>query len=438
MCPRIFATFVALLTAAGAALGQYVPQVPQAPPPVLETLPQPAPFAGAPPDLAAPPIVPGGVPDVGPPAGWMPRIDADLVLWFSPTARNPTFIDQFTLAGTAFTGGGDTLADENLSKHIIPGARVAVGYWWMEENAWTPGRLLPMAGFETRFMIVGERSFALNDAHAPTLVRPFFDINDATLNALIIAAPGIATGSLSTRAAQNLWGVEANYWRNLYYEWPGTTCSVDGMIGLRYLNFDGQGSINTDTQFVAAPPAAYAALAGNRLVQSESFNARNQFYGGQLGARANLIFDRFIVSGQFQLGIGGTSEEILIQGSTVRTLPGGGTIVSPGALYALPSNIGAHYHNEFTLIPEFGATLTIPVNANLSFGVTFTTLYWSRLIRAADQIDTAVNVAQIPAGAFVVPPAVPLPTVNGNHPGVQFNQSDLWIMGAMLTATFRW
>jgi hypothetical protein len=430
------ATLVALLAVASVALGQAAPQ---APPAVLETLPQPAPFGGVPADLAAPPVVAGvAQPDVGPPAGWMPRIDADMVLWFNPVHRAPTFIDQLTLAGTAFIGGGDTLADENLTRHIIPGARVTLGYWWMEENAWTPGRLLPMAGFETRFMILGQRSFALNDAHAPALVRPFFDINDATLNALIIAAPGIATGSLTTQAAQNLWGIEANYWRNLYYEWPGTTCSIDGMVGFRYLNGEDRVSIGTDTQFVAAPPAAFAGLAGNRLVDQESFTARNQFYGGQVGLRGNLMFDRFIVSGQFQLGVGSTNEQINIQGSQVRTLPTSATITSPGALFALPSNIGVHNHNEFTLLPEFGATLTVPINSNISLGVTFTTLYWSRIIRGADQIDTAINIAQLPAGALVVPPGVPLPTVNGNHPGVQFNQSDLWIMGAMVTATFRW
>ncbi len=212
------------------------------------------------------------------------------------------------------------------------------------------------------------------------------------------------------------------------------------MIGLRYLNLYDAFQVNTDTQFLPLAKLApaflptYAALADNRLTGQDSFTVRNQFFGGQIGTRANLIFDRFIVSGYFQLGIGGTNEQIDIQGSQVRTFASGATVTSPGALYALPSNIGMHSHNEFTLVPEFGATLTIPVNEYLSFGVTFTTLYWSRVLRAADQIDTAINITQIPS----FPGAAAATPISGNHPGVQFNQSDLWLMGAMLTAQVRW
>lgn len=443
MCPRMLATLLALLAGTSVALGQpssLSPAPPQPPPltspPALETLPSPSALAGVPRDIMTPAVVSGTVfPDVGPPAGWMWQVNADVVLWFSPTHANPTFVDAPNLAGTVVPGGSNTLGNENIPGHMIPGARLSLGYWWMEDNPWTPGGKLPMAGFEARFMVVGERSFTETNNNSPTLVRPFYDINKSIADVLVVSSPGTATGSLSTRSAQSIWGAEGNYWRNLYYEWPGTTCSFDGMIGVRYLNLDDSFQVSTNSQFAAVPALpAYAPLAGSRLADLDSFTAHNQFFGAQAGVRANLIFDRFIVSGQFQLAAGGTNEQIDIQGSQIRTLPTGQTITLPGAFYALPSNIGVHSHNEFTLVPEFGATLTVPVNEYLSFGFTFTTLYWSRIIRAADQIDTAINIAQVPN----FPGAATAAAVSGAHPGVQFNQSDLWLLGAMLTAQFRW
>jgi hypothetical protein len=455
MCRRIVATLVVLLALTPVAFGQAAstsaqpmptqpmptqPMPVQPMPSVLETLPGPAPF-NVPADLAMAPVSGAILPEdyAGHPGRWMMRADADAVLWFSPVHRNPTPIDTPNLTGALALGAGsDTLGDENISRHMIPGARVALGWWWMEENAWTPGRWLPMAGFETRFMFVGQRTATVTDNTESTLVRPFFNVNTATPSAVIIAAPGLATGGISARVAQSIWGGEANYWRNLCYEWPGTTMSLDGMIGLRYLNLDDNAQVTTTTQyFTTIAPAflpAFAPFAGNRINGIDSFTAHNQFIGGQLGARGNLIFDRFVVSGQFQLAMGNTYQELNIQGSQTRILPGGGVIVSPGSLLALPSNIGRHYRNEFTLLPEFGATVTIPVNEYLSFGVTFTSIYWSRILRAADQVDRAINVAQIPN----FPGAAGAQAVAGAHPGVLFNQSDLWLMGAMLNVQLRW
>ncbi len=205
MSPRIFATLLALLAGTGVALGQSQPAQPAPTPPAqspaLETLPNPTPLGGMPGDLMSPPVVPVAppAPDVGPPAGWVFQGAADMVLWFSPTVRNPTFATAPNLAGTVVPGGSATLGDENISHHMIPGARVSLGYWWMEDNPWTPGRKLPMAGYEARFLVVGQRTATQTENTSPTLVRPFYDINDAANSAVIIAEPGLATGGISTR-----------------------------------------------------------------------------------------------------------------------------------------------------------------------------------------------------------------------------------------------
>ena len=50
-------------------------------------------------------------------------------------------------------------------------ANSPLGWWWMEENAWTPGRWLAMAGFETRFMFVGQRTVSVRRFHSCAKTR---------------------------------------------------------------------------------------------------------------------------------------------------------------------------------------------------------------------------------------------------------------------------
>jgi hypothetical protein len=358
------------------------------------------------------------------------------MLWFSPNRRAPVTAAVPTPVGTVFTGPGDTLQDEGISRHIIPGARFALGYWWTSENPWVPGGQLATSGVETRFMFVGQRSVSFADFGSPTLVRPFFDLNNGVQSGVVVAAPGLASGAVTGTASESLWGAEVNAWHGLYHDWPGTTCSVEGMIGFRFLGMDDGIQISRASNFVASPVGFpdYAFLAGNRIREQESFTTQNRFFGGQLGIRGNMYLDCMTVTGQFQLGVGDTNESINIQGSQLRILPNGQTMVSQGALLALPSNIGRHDRNKFTLLPELGLKLSFPVGDHWVLSAGFTTLYWNRIIRPGDQVDRVVDITQIPSfpGA-----AAAIPT-GFARPGVPFQQSDLWLMGVMVSAEFKW
>jgi hypothetical protein len=310
-----------------------------------------------------------------------------------------------------------------------------LGYWWVNDNPWVPGGKLPIYGIETRFLFVGERSVS-SDIASPSLTRPFFNLNTNTPSAVVIATPGLATGFLSASASERMWGAEANFWSNLHFDWPGTTYSIDAMVGMRYLELNEGFQIGRSSAFVANPVGFpdYAFLAGNRITEQESISAQNRFLGGQVGIRANAMFDNVILTTQFQLAAGDTNEQLNVQGAQRRTLPSGQSIVSPGALFALPSNIGRHSRDEFALMPEIAVSLRFPINRHLTIGGTFTALYWSRIARPAEQVDRAVDITQIPnfPGA-----AAALPTGLA-RPGVPFNQSDLWLMGFMVSAEFKW
>ena len=58
-----------------------------------------------------------------------------------------------------------------------------------------------------------------------------------------------------------------------------------------------------------------------------------------------------------KIGIGQTHSHVDIEGATSETLPEQGTTFLPGGLLALPSNIGVHDSNQFSVVPELGLTL---------------------------------------------------------------------------------
>jgi hypothetical protein len=382
----------------------------------------------------------------GPAGDWLPWLsnawanspgmflfDADYALWLVPNERQPETIARTINNGV---GGVDTLGDEHLDKRLTSGAQFAAGYWLTEYNPWVPWTQLPWCGAETRFFFVGQRSYSFTDAQSQFITRPFFDINDQVNNAVVVQTPGLASGSISASDKENLWGGEANLWTLLHAQSVYFLCTVEGMVGLRYLELNESFTVSQITNFVSNPVnfPTYASLAGNTITEQDSFSTRNQFWGGQLGFRIRMYLDNVVVTGQFQLGLGSTFEEITIQGSSMRTAPGGPSIASPGALLALPSNIGTYQQSRFTQVPEGTLNLTFPVSSHFSVSVGFTALYWSRLVHPGSQIDEVVNITQIPN----FPAASTAPPTDLKQPTVPFKQSDMILLGTLVSAEVKW
>src|SRR5262249_58623491 len=114
------------------------------------------------------------------------------------------------------------------------------------------------------------------------------------------------------------------------------------------------------------------------------------------GARLRYDLDCAVVTGQVQLALGTTREEVTIAGSQLRVRPDGSTTVSQGALLALPGNIGRFHRNVFTQVPELSWNVAVPVNDHLTLSTGFSALYWTRIARPGDEVATAIDVTQIP------------------------------------------
>jgi hypothetical protein len=433
MSKGFLASLAGLLAGASLVLGQSPP--PAATPPAEEA-PPPPPHQGLWEEFKSS----GCWGCAGPSQRGIATASAEWVFWFFPKSREETFIGGFRLINDRGIPLGDliplsTLGEEQFERHITNGGRFSLGYWLTECLPSAPDYSVRTMGGEVRFFFVGQRSVTFENDFSPVLVRPFFDLNNREERGLPIAAPGLATGTLAATAERDLWGVEANFWRNLCYDYPETVLSLEAIAGVRYVEHDPNITIAATSIFdntIAFP--LYAAFAGNRIDMRELFATRSQFVGPQFGVCGKLIFEDLVVSATAKLALGVTEQELHIEGNSVRTLPNGTQIVSQGALLALPSNIGRFHRTKFGYFPEFNLDLTYPIWKHLSVKAGFTAMYWNRVLRPSDQIDRVIDATQIPnypLAAFATPTGL-------NRPNVSFIQTDLWLLGGTVGVEVVW
>jgi hypothetical protein len=360
--------------------------------------------------------------------------EAEYLLWFMLGSHTNNPITSTDVLGQNVVA---ELSDNDRKRGPTSGGRLTLGYWQYERNPWIAQGLIRTGGVELRGFFVAGTGANITVDSPPDLFRPFFDLNNRAASGFLVASPGIATGQIDARGQVSIWGLEANAWKNLCYDRPGTTWAFDCMAGLRYMNLLSSFDINSISTFNPAIDKAspFAPFAGNRLQVHDSFDTRNNFLGGQVGIGAKFWACDFLsFESTFRLALGGNQQEVTINGNQVRNFASGATTNSTGGLLALPTNIGSHSHVQFSQIPEGTFKGVWTVNQQFSISVGFTALYWNRVARAGNQIDRSIDITQIPN----FPGAAGATPTGLGRPTVLFQQSDLWLLGISLGAEYRW
>ena len=92
---------------------------------------------------------------------------------------------------------------------------------------------------------------------------------------------------------------------------------------------------------------------------------------------------------------------------------------TPGGFFAQPSNIGTYNQNSITFIPEFGATVEYQVSNHLKATAGYSFMYWNKVARPGDQIDTNVNTSQLLGGTLA----------GAATPHFNYVTTDFWAQG---------
>jgi hypothetical protein len=364
------------------------------------------------------------VADVGADSGQQFWVAAEYLRWQIKNQPLPPLVTtgpaQFPVGflgnpGTVLLFGGN-----DLDQGTFSGGRFRAGMWLDASRTW---------GLEGSifFLCQNNAGVSLNSNNFPVLTRPFTDVNPGAPNSEFLAFPGIATGGVSIDNQTQMCGA------TLVARTPicvGCNWRLDGTVGGQYLNLDEQLTLIETPRFAANAP--FPGLAGTQFVATDRFKTRNHFYGAVAGVDGTYLHGAWMINGTASIAIGNNRQTIEIDGTQQSINAAGVRNVVQGGLLAVPGgNIGTFSKNAFSVVPQFGLNVGYQLTENVQIFGGYTCLYWTKVIRPGDQIDTTLDVNKIPnfGGG---------PAATSNRPIVPFQSSDFWAQGVSLGVAFSW
>jgi hypothetical protein len=326
---------------------------------------------------------------------------ADYLLWFVSgggprTALVTTDINPGTvLAGSLISPTSVPLfGNYGFDYRSFSGTRLTLGGWLDAQDT---------AGLEWTSFLLERRSPGFSASSSangnPALYVPAFNVSLGREDALLVADPKkLFAGNVAVASPLRLWGTEFN---GVYHLVQNNTWDIQLLGGFRYIDLGDSFLLENTT--VNLTTEAVTSLA-------DHFQARNQFYGGQLGIRASAVWGRFTTGLTFQTALGNNHEMVAISGSTTSTVA---PTFFPGGFFAQPSNSGRRTEDAFAVVPQVGCTFGYRLTQNLTALAGYDFLYWSDVVRAGNEVDRSLNLSQNPilggTGGALVGPARPSP-----------------------------
>jgi len=374
-------------------------------------------------------------------------VSVEYLMWYQSGMETPALVTT-SPAGTARENAGvlfrnpatsTTLygGDNDILSDRMSGTRVRFG-WWFANN--------PMLGIEGEYLGFNTKTenfdsgLSTGVAPQPILARPFYNARTGLDDSELVAFPNVLNGRVTTQATTKLDGAAVRFRRILCCSsgcnslpiacGPVPSQSrIDATLGWRFYQLKESLGITEDLSTFNRN----VDQGGGDFLLNDSFSTRNQFNGAELGFQWTGRRGYWSLDALMRMGVGNVKQEVMIQGTTVSTLPNG-TVVLPnpgvGGLLAQRTNIGTYTRNEFGIVPELGATLGYQVTQHLRLTAGYSFIYWSNVVRPGDQIDTTVN-------PNLMPPENPVETAFLN-PRFAFQQTDYWVQGLSLGGEYRW
>ncbi|XZE21983.1 BBP7 family outer membrane beta-barrel protein [Pirellulaceae bacterium SH449] len=347
---------------------------------------------------------------------WYQRgVDTPALVTTSPAGTAQAAAGVLPNATTLFGGNNDVLTDR------LNGMRVRFG-WWFVNN--------PKLGIEGEYVGTAEtrESFDLSSNGNPILARPFYNVTTGREDAQLVAFPGVVAGRVQVDATSQFRGAAVRFRRSLCCDsgcgFSRLTCGpvpaqsrFDATLGWRYFQLDDTMGVRENLTGVSP--------AGSFLIQ-DNFQTRNQFNGVELGVMWQGRKGYWSLDTLMRLGLGNTRQTVMIDGST--TINNGAA--QQGGLLAQRTNIGTYQRDQFSVVPELGATLGYQLTQRMRLTAGYSFIYWSNVVRAGEQMDTSVN-------PNLLPPENPVQN-NFLDPRFVYRDTPYWIQGMNIGGEYRW
>jgi hypothetical protein len=357
------------------------------------------------------------------PASSDPSMDGHLSLraetlfwWFN---RSPAPVPLIT---DGLFGDSDTkvlLGGNDLDNKHQNGFRLTAAYSF-NDRASLEWSFLAFASRSSSKSVESSGLFGSTD-----LLLPYFDVTRNRENVTEISFSPSYGGSAREELTRSLMGAEVNGVRALDSSRGG---HVELLGGLRWLRLRETFLFTTSSSFNPPEPA-------DIWLTTDRFDARNNFYGAQIGARARYDRGRFFAGGAVKIGVGAMVQSVDIDGFLVTNdfTNFGATQRFPGGYFALPSNIGSYRRAVFAVVPEAELNVGYRITSWASFFAGYSFLYSNNVVRPGNQINRNINPTQ--SVSWVGEPPV---TLEGPaEPSFKFKSSNFWAQGVNAGLSFR-
>jgi len=296
--------------------------------------------------------------------------------------------------------------DDRFGDDLQAAGRVTFGVWFDEcENLGAGVRLFAVEGASEGF------SQFSNATGLPILGVPFFNVQNNAEDAVLAAFPGELSGGINVNTSQDVINGES-FLRALMLR--GNGYRVDLIGGYHYSQVsDGLDLIVNTT---AIDPAGFFPI-GTNFVITDRFDVKNEFHGALGGLMGELRNGRWRIHSLAKISVGNMREAVTVSGTSVSSVPGGGTSVDNFGLFAQNSNIGTFVRDETAYIPEGNLGVGFQCNECLELTVGYTFMYWSNVVLAGDQIDRVVDLSGV-----------------GPRPAINIRDTDFWVQGVTVGA----
>lgn len=353
-------------------------------------------------------------------------LDAEYLYWKIKDSPAPV-----PLVGTAPTiahgapllgqsGAKVLLGGKEIDSKWRSGGKFSVGYWLDDNHCYA---------FEANCFFLPGRTQTQTVASSGEpdsiyLAVPYFDTVTHLESSSPVATPGLYAGEATCKLFNKMQGAELNGEARVFSD-----CSWKFAVlaGFRYWNFNEKFTFCVNSPDLAIPKEIYYV--------EDRFCTKNNFYGGQLGVKADYIFDCFSLNVVGKLALGAMCKEARISGAFDCNYFSHLTITQTflGGYFALPSNISHRKHTSFALIPQMDVNLGYQISDSLSIQAGYTFLYVNKMLWASNQLNRHINPTQSSLYEFTATPVL----VGTPQPKSSFREDDLWVQGINIGFTFQ-
>ena len=354
--------------------------------------------------------------------------NSEYLLWFARAQPTSTpYVTTSARSDAGILGRPSTsilFGKSDLGYGTFSGFRLSGGWWRGEDRR---------IGFEFGGMLTekkGNYYFAQSDNNGvPVISRPFTDATSGNQGFLAVSFPNFASGSILALTTTQTFGADGNMLVNLFRSCPdeGMPISISGLAGFRYLDIQERLNITSASTLLGQNTTTFTGLTVNApatIGVSDDFNATNRFYGGQLGLKGEVRYNKLTIGFTGKVAAGLMNQTLDLTGhSTVNDPTRGIAAVAPGGLFVSPQANGRYRNDEFAVIPEGVVQVGYNWSSWLTSYVGYTFLYANRVVRPGNQLSSTINPGVTPTS----------PTFGGggfvNTPNNVLRQDEFWLQG---------